>query len=275
MGEFIVQKGQTLSQIAKMHNTTVEAIAKQNGIKDVNKIQIGQKLIIGANPKETKTKELGDIDKRIAANQKEIEKLKSRTLTDQAKQEINAEINAMKSKLKGLAKEAKAEAMKQINAAEQKLIAAYRKGESAFNAAKQEVKKDFFIALGAIKAAYDGAVDGAESVAKGVANTGKKAARAARNAAKVNVKPQVKERTPDFSKMSKDQILAYQQKEINKLKKQSLTDRAKQEIKANIDAAERYVKNKWNSAVDGAYDLARDAYHGVRKAAKGFFNWLR
>ena len=52
MGEFIVQKGQTLSQIAKMHNTTVEAIAKQNGIKDVNKISIGQKLTMAQSLKK-------------------------------------------------------------------------------------------------------------------------------------------------------------------------------------------------------------------------------
>ena len=41
-----VQKGDTLSAIAKKYNTTVEAIAKKNNIKDVNKIYVGQSLKI-------------------------------------------------------------------------------------------------------------------------------------------------------------------------------------------------------------------------------------
>lgn len=42
-----VQKGQTLSSIAKANNTTVSALAKANNIKDVNKIYAGQSLTIG------------------------------------------------------------------------------------------------------------------------------------------------------------------------------------------------------------------------------------
>ena len=41
-----VGKGDSLSSIAKAHNTTVEALAQANGIKDVNKISIGQVLRI-------------------------------------------------------------------------------------------------------------------------------------------------------------------------------------------------------------------------------------
>lgn len=41
-----VAKGDSLSSIAKAHNTTVEALAQANGIKDVNKISIGQVLRI-------------------------------------------------------------------------------------------------------------------------------------------------------------------------------------------------------------------------------------
>lgn len=40
--EYIVKKGDTLSKIAKMWNTTVKAIADYNGIKNVNLIQVGQ-----------------------------------------------------------------------------------------------------------------------------------------------------------------------------------------------------------------------------------------
>lgn len=41
---YIVKAGDTLSGIAKKHNTTVDALVKKNGIKDKNKIYIGQRL---------------------------------------------------------------------------------------------------------------------------------------------------------------------------------------------------------------------------------------
>ena len=41
-----VKKGDTLSGIAKKYGTTYQAIAKENGIKDPNKIKVGQKLKI-------------------------------------------------------------------------------------------------------------------------------------------------------------------------------------------------------------------------------------
>lgn len=42
-----VTKGQTLTSIAKAHNTTVDNLVKLNNIKDPNKIMIGQKLSLG------------------------------------------------------------------------------------------------------------------------------------------------------------------------------------------------------------------------------------
>lgn len=43
---YTVKKGDTLSEIAKKYNTTVSKLASLNNIKNVNKIQAGQKLII-------------------------------------------------------------------------------------------------------------------------------------------------------------------------------------------------------------------------------------
>ena len=43
---YTVQKGDTLSEIAKKYNTSVDKLAKDNGIKDIDKIYAGQKLII-------------------------------------------------------------------------------------------------------------------------------------------------------------------------------------------------------------------------------------
>ena len=46
MPAYIVKKGDTLSAIAKVHNTTVDALQKKNSIKDPNKIKIGQKILV-------------------------------------------------------------------------------------------------------------------------------------------------------------------------------------------------------------------------------------
>lgn len=46
MASYTIQKGDTLSRIAKANNTTVDAIAKANGISDPNKIRAGATLNI-------------------------------------------------------------------------------------------------------------------------------------------------------------------------------------------------------------------------------------
>lgn len=47
MADYTVQAGDTLTKIAKAHGTSVSELAKQNGIKDVNKIEIGKELSLG------------------------------------------------------------------------------------------------------------------------------------------------------------------------------------------------------------------------------------
>jgi LysM repeat protein len=47
--EYIVQMGDTLASIAADHNSTVDAIMKENKIQDANKINVGDKLSITVN----------------------------------------------------------------------------------------------------------------------------------------------------------------------------------------------------------------------------------
>ena len=43
---YTVKKGDTLSGIAKKYGTTWQKLKKVNGIKDANKIYVGQKIVI-------------------------------------------------------------------------------------------------------------------------------------------------------------------------------------------------------------------------------------
>ncbi len=64
-----VKKGETLSQIASNYGVTVESIKQSNGIKDPNKIRLGQKLDIPAGQKAffEYTIKSGDSLSKIAA----------------------------------------------------------------------------------------------------------------------------------------------------------------------------------------------------------------
>lgn len=55
--EYVVAKGDTLGKIAKAHGTTVEALAKENGITNVNKIREGQKLKVPAKAEAPKVED--------------------------------------------------------------------------------------------------------------------------------------------------------------------------------------------------------------------------
>ena len=61
---YTVQKGDTLSAIAKKNGTTVDEIVSKNGIQDANKISIGQSLTIN----ET-TEELQQLQRKQLLNQ--------------------------------------------------------------------------------------------------------------------------------------------------------------------------------------------------------------
>ena len=54
MANYTIQKGDTLSRIAKANNTTVDALAKANNIQNVNMIRAGSELVIpGSAPANT------------------------------------------------------------------------------------------------------------------------------------------------------------------------------------------------------------------------------
>ena len=55
MADYTVQAGDNLSKIAKAHGTTVEKLCELNGIKDANKISVGQKLSLGETSENSNT----------------------------------------------------------------------------------------------------------------------------------------------------------------------------------------------------------------------------
>lgn len=55
--EYVVVKGDNLTKIAKAHGTTVDAIVKENGITDANKIRVGQKLKMPAKPEASQVED--------------------------------------------------------------------------------------------------------------------------------------------------------------------------------------------------------------------------
>lgn len=64
---YTVKKGDTLSQIAKRHKTTVQALVKANGIKNANFIRVGQKIkIVKPNEKVFCTVRTGDTVSQLA-----------------------------------------------------------------------------------------------------------------------------------------------------------------------------------------------------------------
>lgn len=81
MTNYTVQAGDTLSKIAKAHGTTVSELAKQNGITDVNKIEIGQELSLGKTtdstptPHEEQTVGMDSFEKKSAQNSNDISPL--------------------------------------------------------------------------------------------------------------------------------------------------------------------------------------------------------
>nr|WP_223837387.1 LysM domain-containing protein [Bacillus swezeyi] len=77
---YIVKKGDTLSGIAQKYNTTVKALQSLNGIKDANKIYVGQKLKVRGsvlNKKQYYTIKIGDtlsgISKKFNASIKTLQ----------------------------------------------------------------------------------------------------------------------------------------------------------------------------------------------------------
>jgi len=70
---YTVKKGDTLTAIARAHNTTVFKIAQHNKIANPNKIRVGQVISIPVEVEEPKN----DVKEALAACLSDVEKLDS------------------------------------------------------------------------------------------------------------------------------------------------------------------------------------------------------
>lgn len=74
MATYKVKKGDTLSKIAEKHGTTVTKLASLNQIANVNKISVGQILVL---PPGSGAKDYAEIGKQMEVCLTEIENLPS------------------------------------------------------------------------------------------------------------------------------------------------------------------------------------------------------
>ena len=113
-----------------------------------------------------------------------------------------------------------------------------------------------------VKGVHNAKVEMTEDAAKWAAGQAKDAAKGFFNAIRADVEP--KEKPVDTSNMTKEELLAYQEKRINDLEKESVVDRATREFKEG-----------YNEVVDGTENMASKIYNGVKDAAKAVFNWWK
>lgn len=280
MADYIVQKGDTLSRIAKAHGMTVKQLAELNGIQDVNKLKVGQTLIF--EPKNDVNTEAEGIertmsDEEIAARLEQqnevIMALKDRTISKQAKEEIeqfkNKLIEKMMKKYNKTKEEVEAFVEEKIDQVEK----AYYQGVEAVKATEAKLESYVDEKLTAAKNSYNESIDNAESKARDIATTSKEKARELHE----NLRADVPEPEPevDISTMSQEELLAYNDQLIQQLKSESLTGRAKREIKEKIDDVERTIKNKYNQTVDNAFDKGKGAYQKTADFVKKVFSFFR
>lgn len=239
-----VKNGDTLAKIAKANNTTVEQLAKLNNIKDVNILKAGQKLVLTGDKGVALEHQVSDakLEKQIAEQQKEIQALKDRTIASQVKQEVVEKYNSVK---------------KEVKAVEKKVVDT---GKAIYKGGKKVIRTG---------------IETGETVDRTIATYAKNFAHTARGKLKADLTPAQVHKQPNFKKMTKAQILAYQQKEIQALKNKTISQQLREEIKENIRVAENAVKSFYNSGVDAVYNGVSKAYHTVANGVKGMYSWAK
>ena len=200
--------------------------------------------------------------------QKEIKALKSETLTDKAKKEIQAEVEKMKQTLINAGIVIKGEVQEKLDMFQNELIEAYQKGEEFVAEVKTKVRTEFNEFKEYTKEVYKNGLDATEQGLTNVAEYGKRGARAIKSGLEFDIAPEKKE--PDYSEMSQAEILKYQQKEIEALKNRTLVDMVEESMKQTTND----LKKSHNTLVGKVYDFAKSVYHTIADDVKGLLNWL-
>lgn len=144
MPDYIVKSGDTLWKLAKENGMTVKQLAELNGIKDPNKIRVGQELIFSRPEQPATETTVGRTmtDEEVQEKQKSAENTKPLTEDDLAK--INQDIDNIAETLAKDYNMTKEAALEKVNTQRQTLEKACQAGSAAYEVAVQAIYADVF-----------------------------------------------------------------------------------------------------------------------------------
>ena len=258
MADFItVGKGDTLSELAKLHGTTVEKLCELNGIKDPDKLQIGQKLSLGntteGQPKAQVTPEI--TPEQLAAA---TEKAKSEAAqTEQMIQEEGTFERAGKTLDEGVAW-----AEEKLDQAGKAIVAGYNAVEEFVTTDVPEaVETGVKIALGAGQEAIEWADEKLDQAGEAIV--------AGYNAAEnfvTEVVPEAVETGIEITLGAGQEAIEWADEKLDQFG--DWTKETYQEAKKEVKEDAQKIAQKAKDIYDGAVDLAKDIGTGVKEGAQ-------
>ena len=252
MADYTVQAGDNLSKIAKAHGTTVEKLCELNGIKDANKINVGQKLSLGETSENSNAPQARAEALTPEQIQEQIAKAEKQTQDAQNVRVVGTFEDMGRSIDEGIVQGEKW--------AEEKL----NEAEEFITELPEKVEEEISVQIGKAEETYNDAVKWKDEQVAKAEQLAKDADQTVRQAGR-NAKESVKEAFADAK-------VKVPEKKDRTQALESSDKRTRQKAKGDeiIDSAKREMAEAWNEKVDEAENLASKAYN----AAKATYNWV-